>query len=97
MSYDLVSVKPAKDGKKKYVATIKNKDTGREKSIKFGQAGAPDFTKTKDEERKKAYITRHQKNENWTDPSTAGFWSKNLLWNKPTVSASLADIKKKYF
>ena len=42
MSYDLVSVKPANDGKKKYVATIKNKTTGREKNVKFGQAGAPD-------------------------------------------------------
>ena len=97
MSYDLVSVKPANDGKKKYVATIKNKSTGREKSIKFGAKGMDDFTKTKDVAQKERYINRHQKNENWRDPTTAGFWSKNLLWNKPTISASLNDIKKKYF
>lgn len=97
MSYDLVSVKPANDGKKKYVATIKNKSTGREKSIKFGAKGMDDFTKTKNVAQKERYITRHQKNENWRDPTTAGFWSKNLLWNKPTISASLNDIKKKYF
>jgi hypothetical protein len=28
---------------------------------------------------------------------TAGFWSKNILWNKPTIEASLKDVKAKYF
>lgn len=97
MSYDLVSVKPANDGKKKYVATIKNKQTGREKSVKFGAKGMDDFTKTNDVAQKERYIQRHKKNENWRDVTSAGFWSKNLLWNKPTISASLADIKSKYF
>tara|TARA_R110000868_G_scaffold407937_1_gene689946 strand:- start:321 stop:614 length:294 start_codon:yes stop_codon:yes gene_type:complete len=97
MAYELISLKPATDGKKKYMVKLKNKATGREKTIKFGAKGMDDFTKTKDVAQKERYIQRHQKNESWTNPATAGFWSKNLLWNKPTVSASLADIKKKYF
>ena len=27
---------------------------------------------------------------------TAGFWSKNLLWNKPTIQESYNYIKEKY-
>jgi hypothetical protein len=97
MAYDLISLKPANDGKKKYEAKLKNKATGREKTVKFGAKGMDDFTKTKDVAQKERYIQRHKAKENWNDPATAGFWSKNLLWNKPTISASLADIKKKYF
>ena len=35
------------------------------KIIHCGQAGASDFTKHKDPERKERYIDRHKKNENW--------------------------------
>lgn len=94
--YKLKSVKPAKDKKHKYVATIENQETKREKTVKFGAFGMSDYTKHKDDERKKRYDSRHKKNENWSDPATAGFWSKNILWNKKTVAASLADTKKKY-
>ena len=99
MSYDFVSLKKANDGKHKYIAKLQNKKTGREKNVKFGGVGYDDFTKTKDKEQKERYLNRHKKNENWDKSGidTAGFWSKNLLWNKPTVTASLNDIKKKYF
>lgn len=95
-NFEFLSLKKA-EGDKKYQVKLKNKKTGREKTIKFGAKGMDDFTKTKNEEQKKRYIQRHKKNENWTDPSTAGFWAKNLLWNKPTITASLAEIKSKYF
>jgi len=39
---------------------------------------------------------RHFQNEDWNDIYTKGFWSKNLLWNKPTIEQSIADIEKKY-
>ena len=99
MSYDFVSLTKANDGKHKYIAKLQNKKTGREKNVKFGAIGYDDFTKTKDKEQKERYLNRHKKNENWDKSGidTAGFWSKNLLWNKSTVTASLNDIKKKYF
>ena len=43
------------------------------KTISFGAAGMSDFTLHKDDDRKQRYIARHQKNENWRDPKTAGF------------------------
>ena len=58
--------------------------------VDFGAAGMSDFTRHKDPKRKDAYIARHSTNENWSDPSTAGFWSRWLLWEKPTI----ADSKK---
>jgi hypothetical protein len=97
MSYKLKELKPAKDNKHKYVATLENKDTGREKNIKFGAFGMSDYTKHKDDDRKMRYEKRHKgMGEDWTDPSTKGFWSKNILWNKKTIKASLEDTKKKF-
>ena len=66
------------------------------KTVSVGQKNASDFTLHKDEERKERYIARHQKNENWRDPKTAGFYSRWILWNKTTVQASVNDINKRY-
>jgi len=33
-----------------------------------------------DKERRKRYIDRHKKNENWKDKNSAGYYSKNYLW-----------------
>ena len=75
------SDKPAK----KYYAELE-KDTGRTKRIYFGQAGAPDFTKTKSEERKKMYIDRHHAREDWSKSGveTPGFWARHILWEYPS-------------
>ena len=62
------------------------------KTISFGAAGMSDFTLHKDDDRKQRYIARHQKNENWRDPKTAGFYSRFILWNKPTLQASVNDL-----
>lgn len=68
------------------------------KTIHFGQSGASDYTKHKDIERKKRYIARHQKNENWNKSgiNTPGFWARWLLWNKPTLEESITNIMKKF-
>ena len=72
--------------------------TKSEKKVYFGQASASDFTINKDEDRKNLYILRHQKNEDWgkSGIDTAGFWSRWLLWNKPTIKESYQDIKRKF-
>ena len=66
------------------------------KKIHFGADGSADYTIHKDPKRKERYIKRHQKNENWNDPRTAGFWSRWLLWNKPTIRGSKIDISRKF-
>ena len=84
---------PCKDGKHKYYIITKSG-----KTIKFGATGYSDFTHHKNEQRKNLYINRHKNNENWTKSGidTAGFWSRWLLWNLPTIKASYEDIRRKF-
>ena len=76
---------------KKYDAIIDGK-----KTVSFGAKNYSDFTKHKDEERKERYIARHKVNQDWKDYNTAGFWAKNILWNKPTLQASIKDTDKNF-
>ncbi len=75
---------------KKYVASI------GKRNIHFGSVGYSDYLHHKDDDRKERYIKRHQKRENWEDPLTPGFWAVHLLWNKPTLVESIADIEKRF-
>lgn len=80
--------------KKYYIITNDNK------KIYFGQASASDFTIHKDEARRQRYINRHTKNEskfwNKSGIDTPSFWSRFLLWEKPTIKQSYEYIKNKY-
>jgi len=64
--------------------------------VHFGAKGYEDFTTHKDEDCKDAYLARHKTNEDWNDPYTAGALSRWILWNKPTLQASIADYKKRF-
>lgn len=66
--------------------------------IDFGAKGYSDYTIHKDDDRKKRYIKRHQKRENWNKSgiNTAGFWSRWLLWNKPTLEESIKDVEDRF-
>jgi hypothetical protein len=87
---------------KKYYILFTNPKTGREKRIYFGAIkpnGEPyeDYTIHKNDERKKRYINRHRgMGEKWNDPTTAGFYALHLLWNKPSLGASIKDTNEKY-
>jgi hypothetical protein len=85
----------AKAGKKLAVVL---KVGGRQRTIHFGAAGMDDFTKTKDAKQKARYIERHEKREDWGQSGilTPGFWARWLLWNKPTLKASMADVRKRF-
>jgi hypothetical protein len=91
-----ISLEKAKDGKHKYVVSLLNEETKKLHSIKFGALGMEDYTIHKNSKRKALYDARHSVREDWTDPLTAGFWSKWILWNKPTIDASLKDTLNKF-
>ena len=80
---------------KKYDAII-HKENGRTKTVSFGQAGASDMTQHKNETRKSNYLSRHRANENWNDYETPAFYATRLLWNKPTLKASVSDTNRKF-
>ena len=87
----IVKLERANDGKHKWIAHF---DDG--KKTRFGQAGADDFTLTKNEEQKKRYLARHQKDLRTNDPRRAGYLSFYVLWNKPTIEASVRDFNERF-
>jgi len=83
--------------KKKWDAIFENRENGRMKTISFGSKGMSDYTIHKDAERKKRYITRHEKRERWGNDGimTAGWWSRWLLWSEPSLYKARALVNMK--
>ena len=69
-----------------------------DKTVHFGAMGYQDFTASKDEKRKASYLARHKTSEDWTltGVDTAGFWARWILWNKPSITASIRDINQRF-
>ena len=88
-----IEISKSNKSDKEFKAVIDGK-----KTIHFGSSAHSDCTKHKDPERKERYIDRHKKNEDWGKGGvdTAGFYSKHVLWNKPTLQASVNDLNKKF-
>lgn len=89
-----VEIKPSTSKGKKFMAIFYDGDN-KIKTTHFGAAGMSDFTKNKDEARKQRYLDRHS-GENWNDYKSAGALSRYVLWNKPSLQASIADYKKRF-
>lgn len=79
-----VSITSSDKPGKKLKATF-TRENGRKKTIHFGQAGAPDFTITKDKDQRKRYLARHRANENWSRAESAGALSRWILWGPTTT------------
>ena len=62
----------------------------------FNASGYEDFTMHRDSKRNARYLARHN-NESWSDPATAGCWSRWLLWNKPLIADFVQDLKNRGF
>ena len=86
-----IVISPSDKPNKKFEARIDDR-----KSSHFGAKSYEDYTIHKDPERKERYIDRHSKNEDWNDPLTAGFYSRWILWNKPTITESVRDTNRRF-
>ena len=80
---------------KKYMVKFMNHDTKQMNTIHFGAFGMSDFTIHKDPHRRQLYMIRHNKDK-INNPNYAGFWSMNLLWNKPSLQSSIKDTEKRF-
>ena len=68
-------------------------DFGNRGSKNYGGVGSE---RTLDKIKKENYIKRHQANENWNNPKSAGALSRWVLWNKETFEESVKDYKKRF-
>ena len=97
MTIKLLRITRSTNPEKKMMAVFEV--DGRERTTHFGQAGAKDYTRHDRlvrDARKASYDARHRPTEDWSDPTSAGALSKYILWNKPTISASIADYKQRF-
>tara|TARA_S200002703_G_C3710578_1_gene218254 strand:- start:280 stop:579 length:300 start_codon:yes stop_codon:yes gene_type:complete len=87
--------KSDKAGKKLKATFLRS--NGSKKTIHFGQAGAPDYTITKDKAQRKRYLDRHRKNENWNNAESAGALSRWILWGPSTSRRdNIKSFKKRF-
>jgi len=91
----MVIKKSDKPGKK--LMAVFTKDNGRTKKTYFGQAGAPDYTITKDKKQRTRYRTRHKKDLSTGDYTRAGYLSYYVLWGSSTSRKDNISAYKRRF
>jgi len=91
-----VVIKKSDKAGKKLMATF-TRDNGRVKVTHFGQAGADDYTRTKDTTQRTRYRRRHKKDLATGDYTRAGYLSYHILWGSSTsVRDNISSYKKRF-
>ena len=87
-----IVISPSKNKNKKFMAEVDGK-----KKIHFGDSRYEDYTIHKDDKRKENYINRHS-GEDWSKSNiaSAGFMSRYILWEKPTIQQAINNLNSKY-
>ena len=87
---------PAKAGLHKFTAIFTRNDKSIKK-IHFGNKKYEDFTSHHDKKRRELYILRHQKNEDFENPESAGSLSRYILWGDSTdLQKNIRAFKKRF-
>lgn len=88
---------------KKWVAEVPPGKYGRTRlgspvKVHFGDSRYSDYTRHKDPARMRNYVRRHQAQESWalSAINTAGFWSRWVLWNLPSLRGSVRDTARRF-
>jgi len=91
-----VVIKSSTNKDKKLMA-IFSQDGKKIKTTHFGAKGYKDYTLTGDEEKRKLYLARHAKRENWNDYKSSGSLSRFLLWgDSRSLQSNIASYKRKF-
>ena len=97
-----VEIKKSNQPKKKLMAIFYDDDNKKVKTTHFGSSSNKDYTiyskqnKKLADDRKKLYLERHRKNEDWNDYKSAGSLSRYILWNFPTIESSKKDYARRF-
>ena len=94
-----VDIKKSTRDDKRYMAIFTNTD-GSKSTTHFGYANynktGSTFIDHKNEKTKSAWIARHIVRGNFNNFKSASSLAYHILWNKPTLTASINDYKKKF-
>jgi hypothetical protein len=91
-----VSIGKSTRAGKKMMAIFYDEAKKKVKTTHFGASGYEDYTTHGDMARKMNYITRHKEREDWNDYMSSGSLARFILWNKPTLSASIEDYMSRF-
>ena len=91
-----VDIKKSTNVDKKLMAIFFDDSGKKIKTVHFGASGMSDYTKHKDDERKKLYLARHKKNENWNNYMTPGSLSRWVLWEYKSLNEAIRKYKQKF-
>jgi len=95
----LVHIKHSSRDTKKYEAMLTYTQSGKQKhkTVHFGASVYEDYTQHGDETRRERYLKRHRTREDWTNPLTAGFWSRWLLWGEyKSIQRNLFYVRQRF-
>jgi hypothetical protein len=91
-----VSIGKSTRAGKKMMAIFYDEAKKKVKTTHFGASGYEDYTTHGEIQRKMNYIARHKEREDWTDYMSSGSLSRFILWNKPTIKASIEDYMSRF-
>ena len=92
----LISITESSKPDKKLQAVFET-DSGRTKTVHFGQRSADDYTITGDKAQRERYRTRHQKDLQTHDPTRSGYLSYFILWGEHKSRAkNIAEYKRRF-
>jgi hypothetical protein len=90
-----LTIKPSHKADKKFDAVFEGE--GVHRTIPFGAKGYMDYTKGASEEKRAAYIKRHQVNENFNDMYSRAALSRYILWGgSRSMHTNIQEFKKKF-
>jgi hypothetical protein len=91
-----VNIKPSTSQGKKMMAIFYDEAKKKVKTTHFGASGYESYPDHQDLQRKMNYVARHKAREDFNDYMTAGSLSYWILWNKPTLTASIEDYLNRF-
>jgi hypothetical protein len=75
----------------------KYKATDGRKTVHFGDSRYSDFTQNHSDERKKAYIARHSKEDHTiSNALSPAFLARHVLWSEKSVPQAVRKLNRKY-
>ena len=92
-----VSIKPSAQPKKRFMAVFYNNEGQKIKTTHFSLKDSKAYIDHGDKERRKRYLERHRKRENWDRYMTAGALARWITWG-PTakLSSNISAYKKRF-
>lgn len=83
-------------GNAKYTAVGYGPDGREVMVVSFGDRRYSDYTRHKDSARMQRYLARHRAREHWEDLSTAGAWSRWLLWSRLEMNDAIGAMEQRF-